>query len=159
MAAIDVRPAGPGDAGYIRSTLLDHWGTTIVVSRARLTDASLLPAFVAWRGETRAGLATCRTVGDAREIVTLDATPPGLGAGAALIRALRAQAADDGIRRLWLVTTNNNTRALRFYQRCGFDLVALHHNALDVSRRLKPQIPLEVDGIPLRHELELALEP
>ncbi|HKN53596.1 MAG TPA: GNAT family N-acetyltransferase [Amycolatopsis sp.] len=159
METVEVRPASSADAAYIRSTLQDQWGTTIVVRRGEPTDATLLPAIVAWRGGTRVGLATFRTLADLREIVTLDAIPPGMGTGAAMIRALRAQAYEDGIRRLWLITTNDNTRALRFYQRCGFDLVALHRNALDVARQMKPQIPLEVDGIPLRHELELALEP
>jgi hypothetical protein len=57
---------------------------------------------------------------------------------------------------VWLVTTNDNTAAIRFYQRRGWDLVALHRDALDRSRELKPAIPRTGDdGIALRHELEL----
>ncbi|MFB4265695.1 hypothetical protein [Nonomuraea sp. GTA35] len=44
-----------------------------------------------------------------------------------------------------------------FYQRYGFDLVALHRNAMDRVRAIKPDIPAESDGIPIRHELELEL--
>jgi hypothetical protein len=57
------------------------------------------------------------------------------------------------------VTTNDNLGALRFYQRRGLRLVALHVGAVAESRRLKPSIP-EVghDGIPIRDELELELE-
>jgi hypothetical protein len=63
-----------------------------------------------------------------------------------------------GWRRLWLVTTNDNTAALRFYQRAGWELVAFHHNALAQSRVLKPSIPqMGLDSIPIRHELELEL--
>lgn len=58
-------------------------------------------------------------------------------------------------RRVWLVTTNDNLHALRFYQKRGFDLVALHRNAVDRSRRLKPIPRCGLDGIPIRHELEL----
>ncbi len=48
--------------------------------------------------------------------------------------------------------------ALRFYQKWGLRLVALHPNALEQSRRLKPEIPLVGrDGIPLRDELELEM--
>jgi len=37
-------------------------------------------------------------------------------------------------------------------------LVAVHRNALDVSRKLKPEIPLMGDdGIPLRDEIELEM--
>ena len=40
--------------------------------------------------------------------------------------------------------------ALRFYQKRGFMLVAVHRNALELSRKLKPEIPLiGNDGIPL----------
>ena len=60
---------------------------------------------------------------------------------------------------LGVVTTNENTNALRFYQRMGFRLRALRVGAVDEARRtLKPSIPVEVDGIPLRDELELALD-
>jgi hypothetical protein len=53
------------------------------------------------------------------------------------------------------VTTNDNAPAIRFYQRRGWDLVALHRDAVNESRRLKPEIPATgVDGIPIRHELE-----
>lgn len=56
-----------------------------------------------------------------------------------------------------VVTTNDNMRALRFYQRRGFRLVALHAGAIERSRALKPEIPATGDhGIPLRDELLLA---
>jgi ribosomal protein S18 acetylase RimI-like enzyme len=78
--------------------------------------------------------------------------------GSALIAAVRAAAQAAGCRRLWLVTTNDNTRALRFYQKRGFRLAALYPNAMERYRRLKPQIPeLGLDGIPLRDEIELEM--
>ena len=65
-------------------------------------------------------------------------------------------ALEAGARRLWLITTDDNTRALQFYHRRGFDLAAFHRDAVTRSRAtLKPSIPLEVDGIAVRHELEL----
>jgi hypothetical protein len=48
--------------------------------------------------------------------------------------------------------------ALRFYQKRGFVLVAVHRNALEQSRKLKPEIPLIGDDeIPLRDEIELEM--
>ena len=48
--------------------------------------------------------------------------------------------------------------ALRFYQKRGFELFAIHRNALDISRKLKPEIPMiGNDGIPLRDEIELEM--
>ena len=90
------------------------------------------------------------------EIVSIDSTHPGRGVGTALIEAVKKEARRQGCRRLWLITTNDNLNALRFYQKRGFALVAVHRNAIEISRRLKPEIPLTGhDGIPLRDEIEL----
>jgi RimJ/RimL family protein N-acetyltransferase len=60
-----------------------------------------------------------------------------------------------GCYRLWLITTNDNEPAIQFYQRRGMTLVAIHHNALSESRKLKPEIPLiGLGGQPLRDEIE-----
>jgi hypothetical protein len=78
------------------------------------------------------------------------------GIGAALIEAVKGAAVGAGCERLWLITTNDNTHALRFYQKRGFALVALRANAVAASRQLKPEIPhLGNDGIPIRDEIEL----
>jgi ribosomal protein S18 acetylase RimI-like enzyme len=59
---------------------------------------------------------------------------------------------------LFLVTTNDNTPALRFYQKRGFVLSALRPNAIAENRKVKPEIPLTgQDGIPIRDELELEM--
>ena len=73
-----------------------------------------------------------------------------------LLAAARMEARERGCRRLWLVTTNDNTPAVRFYQRRDFDICAFHRNAITESRRLKPEIPDEgLFGIRVRHEIEL----
>ena len=47
---------------------------------------------------------------------------------------------------------------LRFYQRRGFLIVAVHINALEEFRKIKPEIPLTGnEGIPLRDEIEFEL--
>lgn len=91
------------------------------------------------------------------EILTLHAADRWRGAGSALIAAVERIAAEQGIGRLWLITTNDNVDALRFYQRRGFRLAALNAGAVDESRaRLKPEIPAEGDyGIPIRDEIVL----
>lgn len=114
---------------------------------------------MAERDGRRVGLLTFRPrPGGDTEIVTVDAFPTGAGTGGRLLTAIAELGRRNGWRRLWLITTNDNTRALRAYQRHGFDLVALHRNAVERSRELKPQIPATgFDGIPITHELELEL--
>lgn len=152
-----VRPLGDDDRKWVRAKLAELWGET-VVSRGRVHDPAALPGFVAEKGGDRVGLATYRIEDGDCEVVTIDAFPQGGGAGTALLDAAAAAARDAGCRRLWLITTNDNLRALRFYQRRGFRLAALHRDALVRSRELKPSIPeVGMDGIPLRDELELEL--
>jgi len=96
-------------------------------------------------------------VGGSCEILTLHAARRWAGVGTLLVAEAARLAAEMGCSR-WVVTTNDNVDALRFYQRRGFRLVAVRCGAVDDSRRtLKPSIPLAGDyGIPLRDEIELA---
>ncbi len=157
--SLSVRPAGPADLETVSAVLRASWGGTTLVAmgRGELVDAAAQPAFVAELDGEPAGVITYRERDGAVEIITLDAVLPGKGVGRALLDAVRAAAVERGAARLWLITTNDNTRALRFYQRYGFDLVALHRDGVERARRLKPSIPREADGIPIRHELELEL--
>ena len=145
--------------GEARALWPARWGSTRVVSRGRLHDLDALPGFVALEDGAFAGVATYRVDGDACEVVSLDALREGSGAGRALLDAIAASARAAGCRRLWLVTTNDNTAAMRFYQRRGWRLAALHRGAVDAARVLKPEIPATgADGIAIRDELEFELD-
>ncbi|MEV0233573.1 GNAT family N-acetyltransferase [Nonomuraea sp. NPDC050786] len=157
--SMSVRPIEPQDLANVTRVLTGSWGGTTVVAlgRGELIDAAAQPGFIAEIDGEPAGVITYAQRGDSVEIITIDAVIPGKGVGTALLDAVRAAAAERGAVRLWLVTTNDNTHALRFYQRYGFDLIALHRHGVDRARELKPSIPAESDGIPIRHELELEL--
>jgi len=103
------------------------------------------------------GLLTYVVTGDACEILTLHAVEAWHGTGTALVEALRPMAVAAGCRTIWVVTTNDNIDALRFYQRRGFRIRAVRPGAVDEARRhLKPEIPAVGDhGVPLRDEIEL----
>lgn len=155
---MDVRARTPAYDDYVRTLLTDSWGSTVVVGHGMAMDAATLPGFVAVLDGSPVGLVTYREDGDSWELVTVNGAVGGRGVGTALLGAAADAARAAGKRRLWLITTNDNTAALRFYQRRGFDLVAVHRDAVTRARaELKPAIPVELDGIPLRHELELEL--
>lgn len=144
------------DRPWVEQFIRDRWGATTVVAHGVVYHPHTLPGFVARIGDTRAGLLTYSTAGDELEIVTIDSLQSGTGIGTALIEAAKEEAIRGGFRRVWLITTNDNLNALRFYQKRGFLLVAVHRNALERSRTLKPEIPLTgAHGIPLRDEIEL----
>jgi ribosomal protein S18 acetylase RimI-like enzyme len=113
---------------------------------------------VAVDGEQIVGLATFRCEDGECELVTLDALRRRQGIGSALLAGVRAEAVRRGCRRLWLITTNDNLNAIRFYQRRGMRLVAVHRGAVDEARRIKPSIPLLGEhGTPIHDELEFEL--
>jgi ribosomal protein S18 acetylase RimI-like enzyme len=154
-----VRPVEDADRAWVAETLTRRWGATYVVSRGRRHDASALAGMLAEIDGERLGLATYMVDGDEVEVVTMDALFEGRGIGTALLEAVVRRAVAAGRRRLWLVTTNDNLDALRFYQRRGLRLVAVHRGAVDQARLIKPQIP-EVGalGIGVHDEIELQLD-
>ena len=91
--------------------------------------------------------------------LTIRSLQEGRGVGRALLDAVRDAALEAGCTRFWLITTNDNLRALELYQRWGMEIVAFHRHAVTEARRhLKPSIPERgTHGIPIAHELELEL--
>lgn len=141
---------------WARKYLQESWGSGGIVSRGNLYQADALPGFVALWERTPAGLLTYNIVDNACEILSLNSRVERQGIGSALLEAVRKQSILRGYSRVWLITTNDNVEALRFYQKRGFELVAVHRNAVEHSRTLKPSIPLIGNhGIPIRDEIEL----
>ena len=136
------------------------WGSTHVARLHRLTDALDLDGFVTldehggWLGYASYEIAERHL-----EIVVLESPASGRGAGSALIANCVAVALERGLDRVWLITTNDNLHALRFYQRRGFVLADLHRDNVTWSRQnLKPELPeIGLEDIPIRDELELEI--
>lgn len=137
----------------------EQWGAELVVAHGSVFFPHNLPGFVALAGGALVGLLTYHRAGESCEVVTLDSLRPTTGIGTALIGAVKEVARQTQCKRLWLITTDDNLNALRFYQKRGFELVAVHRHALELSRRIKPHIPLVGEhGIPLRDEIELEMK-
>jgi GNAT superfamily N-acetyltransferase len=152
---LEVRAVEDGEREWLAEVLRGAWGE-FVVSRGRVIDPTTLPAVVCLRGGRPAGFATYDPGETDCELVTIDAFRQQLGVGSALLAAVEDAARAAGCRRLWLITTNDNLDALRFYQRRGMRLAAVHTGAIEVSRSLKPSISMTGHfGIEIRDELEL----
>ena len=145
------------DAEWVREFITQRWGAEFVVAHGAIFYPHQLPGFVAIQSGEKVGLITYRIEDDQCEVITMDSMQPGAGIGSALIDAVKKAAADAGCRRVWLITTNDNLNALRFYQKRGFVLAAVRRNAIEVSRQYKPIPATGEDGILIRDEIELEL--
>jgi ribosomal protein S18 acetylase RimI-like enzyme len=155
---LTLRPVADGDRPWVASRMVELWGEDRMVNRGTTHIVSTLPGFIADLDGEPAGLLTYHVQGVACEIVTLNSWREGAGVGSALIAAALDVASEAGCTRLWLITTNDNLHALRFYQRRGFRLAALHRDAVTESRKQKPSISLiGLNGIPIRDEIELEM--
>jgi ribosomal protein S18 acetylase RimI-like enzyme len=154
---IDVTPLTPSDRDWMTARVTELWGGEVVISCGVAHRVAELPGFIARINDERVGVATYRLTDDDCELVTIDALRQHTGIGTELLSAVISAA---GNRRLWLITTNDNVDAIRFYQRRGFILTAVHPNAIEESRKLKPQIPRVGNyGIPIRDELLFTYAP
>ena len=153
-----VRPLDESERPWLAERLEAGWGAVHIARLGELRDASVLPALVAERDGVPLGVLTYEVVGDAFEVMSIESWDEGSGVGTALLAVAVDIARAEGCRRFWLITTNDNLRALRFYQRRGMRLVAVHRDAVAAARALKPSIPLVGNhGIAVTDELELEM--
>lgn len=160
MAPFQIRSAGNDDRTLIARLLTERWLSAEIVTRGRVHHADRLPGFVAYDDDQLIGLATYRIDVYQCEVVSLDSLREKTGVGSALLDAVVGAARAARCRRVWLVTTNDNQPAIRFYERRGWKLAAVHRGAVEQSRRLKPAIPrVGLGGAPIsdEHEFELIL--
>jgi len=158
MPGFQIRPLAPDDFDWVRRVVVTEWSAEMVIAHNEVFHPTDLPGFVAFAGEEPVGLLTNNLAGDEFEIVTLDLLSTERGVGTALIEAARQAAGRAGCTQLFLVTTNNNTHALRYFQKRGFLIAVVRLKALEKSRHLKPEIPLaDKDGPSIRDEIELEI--
>ena len=155
---LQVRPLTAEDSAWVRQAIIEHWGDALVIAHGKVYHPQTLPGFVAMLKGNWVGLLTYSLEDEHCEIVTINSIKPGIGIGTLLLKAVTQAAREAGCKRLWLITTNDNLDALRFYQKRGFTLVTVHRHAVDAARHLKPHIPLiGNDQIPLHDEIELEM--
>ena len=139
-----------------------HWHSRLVMSRGRKFYPHQERGFCERRGGQIVGLLTYCQDGDSMEILTLNSTLEGHGIGSSLMLDAIERARQEKCKRICLATTNDNLRAIGFYQRLGFRMVELNLGVVDEARKVKPQIP-EVGerGVPIHDEIvmELLIEP
>lgn len=139
----------------INAFIKQHWCTTTMIIRGKEIDMTKTEGFYFKEGEDIIALITYIVYDNVLEITSLDSLREKQGIGSKLIETVIHEARKRKLQKIVLITTNDNINAIRFYQKREFDMAHLYRNAMDISRKLKPEIPLiGENSIPLRHEIE-----
>lgn len=142
----------------VNTFITAHWFTTEMAVHGEIIDLSAADGFYTENDGEITGLITFRTADSEAEILSLDSIYERQGVGTALVDKVIEYAKSNNIRRIKVITTNDDLNAVKFYQKRGFDMAALYLNAVEKARLLKPEIPLiGMNGIPIRHEIELEM--
>lgn len=132
----------------------EEWAGPLVVTRGQVYDTWHCPGLIAVDEGKLIGYLLYLPKSEEWEILVLHALEKNRGIGTALIDALSEKVKKTGGKKLSVVTTNDNIPAIRFYQRRGFSLGEVGFNALEETRKIKPNVPeIGLEGIRLSHEL------
>ncbi len=150
------------DREEVASFIQKHWQSQVVMSQGRKFYPHKEEGLLERRDDKLVGLLSYRIEDDAMEIFTLNSTLVGVGIGASLMLDAIEKARSKGCTRVFLTTTNDRLRAIGFYQRLGFRMVAINLGVVDEARKAKPEIPeFGERNVRMRDEIvmELSLKP
>lgn len=145
--------------GVVSRFLDSQWYGRSMVVEGEVVDLLSLEGMVALEGFTVEGVMTYRVEDDTLRIVTVDAKSHGHGIGTMLTTLAVEKAKALGLKKVVVLTRNDNIVGIEFYQKIGFDLKGVRRNSLNMARAIKENIPLMgKNGIPVRHEVLFEME-
>lgn len=155
---MEIRLTTPADAPRVAKLMADYWGGEPLVVRAKNFYPSQLDGLLALIDNEIIGFLFFDIREQTCEIIVLEVFDKFNGIGTMLINQLKLIAQERNCNRIYLTTHNDNLDALRFYQRRGFHICAIHIDSVKFGREMKPSIPMVGEyNIPLRDEIDLEL--
>lgn len=158
MSNIIIKTISPDCAIWLKGIIEKEWGGNPLLVRGLSYYPDQLPGLIAFDGDTRIGFLSYEMRDDVCEIIAFEVFSKFSGIGTKMLNVLIDICRQKNCRQIYLMTTNDNMDALRFYQRRGFCITAIHVDSMRKSRAIKSTIPMTGDfGIPLRDEIDLVL--
>lgn len=160
MSVIILQKKGTEHSDWVKKDILQTYGSDKILVHGQLFNPCDYPGIVASIKDENVGLLIYRFFGEECEILSVHSYIENMGIGTALIESIKHEAVQRNWKRVWLTVTNDNVKAIRFYQKRGFDMVKLHNHSVAEVRKMKPELPLiGMDGIPIKHEIEFEFFP
>lgn len=157
MVEIEIRKISSLDQNWIKELFQKEWFSDKVISQGRIYQYKNLQGFIAVYQNKRVGLITY-TIKNEKilEIISINSLKKNIGIGTEFVNHITKFAKSRQIDKIEVVTTNDNLKALKFYQKCGFKIMTVNVNIMREYRKIKPEIPLKAEnGILIRDEFIL----
>lgn len=133
----------------------ERWGDFLVTSGRVYRPCDVEGLILRGEDGSPLALTTFAVFGEGAEVVSLEAFVPGQRYGQLVLGELERRLRARGVRRAWLVTSNDNVGAIRLYLLLGWRLVRVSLDAMEETRRLKPDVPEHgMNDLPMRDEFE-----
>ena len=150
-----IRFIQPNEKQEIKALFVREWNSNMMVSRGHQHLVENLECVIATTEDKISGVLTFNIQNNQAEIVSLESFEEGKGIGIKLLDFALNHFKMLDLERIWLITSNDNCNAMRFYQKRDWIMVNIHLNAIEEARKMKPEIPLiGYDNIPILHEIE-----
>lgn len=151
-----IRSATPADNSWLEELMAKEWGGLPLVIRGKRYYPSQLDGIIAENENGIAGFLFYEVREKECEIIVFEVFDKFKGTGTVLLDKLKDIAKNKKCFRIYLMTTNDNLDALRFYQKRGFYICGVHVDSVKISRKIKPTIGMIGDyDIPVRDEIDL----
>lgn len=155
---LKIRSATLNDSSWLNDLMEKSWGGLPLVIRGKKYYPILLEGIIAENEKDIAGFLFYEIQDEDCEIIVFEVFDKFKGTGTIILNKLKEVAISKHCKRIYLMTTNDNLDALRFYQKRGFTICEIHLDSVKFSRKIKPTIGMFGDhGIPVRDEIDLEL--
>jgi len=140
----------------VKDLFIEEWEDDFMVTRGNVIKFDDLKGYVAVEFGEILGFITYNEYENETEITSLNSYREKNGIGNALLKTVINVSVQRDVDRVFLITTNDNHYAMKYYQRIGFSMCNLYVGAVNETRKIK-DIPLYNDFIMVEHEIELEM--
>jgi hypothetical protein len=152
-----IREKTSSDNALIIPCISLSWGSDRIISKGTIFNVSDLAGYVAVENNRIVGVGLYSVNSNECEIVLIESYVHSVGIGSTLLKKIIGISKTNDCKRIFLITTNDNIDALKFYQK-SMTIKGMYCDSIKDERKLKPEIPLTGKyGIPIRDEIELEI--
>lgn len=138
----------------IMAKIKTNWGSTSIVYSGMVYDLNTLKGIALKNNDIIVSILFYQVINKELNIILLESFVKRKGFGRIILQKIKEISKGNKYKRIIVTTTNDNIDAIKFYQLNEFDIIEVKFNAVDLSRKIKPEIPSVGNyGIKIKHEL------